>query len=163
MSATCPAYTVHRAQGIPPVADAFDTTQYTDTADASLGDWVCFVVQKGVGVTGTSTYTVVAADDTTGTATAAATNETAIVFKYRVCSTADTWGALTDATTSGFLSTAGSNGMIEVWVDARTVAATGYRYVRLKSAEGTNSPVLAGVMIEVWGLRNKPNVGSAVP
>lgn len=153
----CPAYTVHRAQGIAPVADALSTTVYSDVADASLGDWVCFVLTKGVGTTGTSTLTVQACDDTTPS------NRTAIVFKYRVCTSADTWGALTDATTSGFATTAGSNHMIEVWADSRVIAATGYRYVQLKAVEVVDDPVLASVGIEIWGLRNKPNVGSAVP
>jgi len=163
MNNTCPAYSIHRAQGIPPIADAFDTTQYTDTVDASVCKWICFYLQKGVGATGTSTLTVVAADDTTGTATTAATNETAIVFKYRVCTTADTWGALTDATTSGFATTAGSNGMVEVWVDSNIVAATGYRYCRLKAAEVVNSPVLAGVTIECHGLRYAPQQLTSIP
>lgn len=157
MSAVCPGTRIHRAQGIAPVADALSATVYSDVADASLAEWICFVIQKGVGTTGTSTLTVQACDDTTPS------NRTAIPFKYRVATTADTWGALTDATSTGFATTAGSNHMIEVWVDTKQVAAATYRYVQLKAVEVVDDPVLAGIMIELHDLRHAPNVGSAVP
>lgn len=153
----CPAYQTHLAQGIAPVADAFTATVYSDVVDASLCDWVQFVRIHGVGTTGTSTVTVQACDNTTPS------NRTAVAFKYRVCTTADTWGALTDATTAGFTTTAGSNGMYEIWVDTRVLAATGYQYVQTKFVEVVDDPVLGAVIIQLHGLRNKPNVGSAVP
>ncbi len=157
MSAVCPLLRTHVAQGIPPVADAFDTTQYTDIVDGSRCEWVEFIVQKGVGTTGTSTFTVEACDDTS------ASNTTAVPFYYMRAATADTYGSLTAATTSGYLNTAGSNHIERIAVDMKQVAATGYRYLRLKSAESVNSPVLAGVLVVLHFLRNQPNVGSAVP
>lgn len=158
MAAVCPLLTTHLAQGIPPVADVFSGSgAYSDIVDASLAEWVEFIVQKGVGTTGTSTFTVEACDDTS------ASNVTAIPFWYMRAATADTFGSLTAATSTGYLNTAGSNHIERIAVDTKQVALTGYRYVRLKSAEGTDSPVLAGVLVQLHGLRNRPNVGSAVP
>lgn len=158
MTSTCPALTFQAAPGIAPVADAFSTTVYSDVVDASKGKWIRFLRFTGVGATGTSTITVNACDDTS------ASNETAVVFKYRqYISSTDTWGALTDATTSGFLLTAGTNNMVDVWVDANVIANTGYRYVRAKYVEGTDSPVLGGVLIEVHGTNYQPAVGSLIP
>ncbi len=146
------------APGIAPVADAFAGTVYSRIFDASLGKWVRFLRYHGVGTTGTSTVTVQASDDT------AASNLTAVVFKYRTyVSSTDTWGAFTDATTSGFTTTAGSNNMTEVWVDANILAATGYRYVRAKFVESAASAVLGGVLGEIHGLRLQPPQSSLIP
>lgn len=159
---TCPALWVHPVKGIDPIADFGDTTQYTPALNCKDAAWVRYLVYKAVGATGTSTLTVVAADDTTGTATTAATNETAVVFKYRTCTSTDVWGSLTDATTSGFTTTAGSSQMYEIWVDTKTIANTGYGYCRLKMVEVVNSPVLGGVLSELHGNRFNPMVGTQI-
>lgn len=135
---------VHIVNGIPPVADAFDTTQYSDIVSMKGFQRARIIVHYGVGTTGTQTFTVEACDDTSGS------NVSAIPFRYRQCTTGDTPGTLTAATTSGFTTTAGSNKMVEIEVDAAELAASGYQYIRLKSVEVVNSPCLAGVLIELY-------------
>lgn len=126
--------------GIAPVADFADTTQYTDIFNVSAYKQTTFIIIKGVGTTGTSTITVEACDDTSGS------NVSAVAFRYRACTTLDTWGALTDATSSGFTTTAGSNQLYEIVVDNDVLGVTGYKYIRLKMVEVVNSPVLGGVL-----------------
>lgn len=135
--------------GIAPVADFADTTQYTDIFNAANHKQTTFLIVKGIGTTGTSTITVEACDDTS------ASNTSAVPFRYRACTTLDTWGALTDATTSGFTTTAGSNQLYEVVVDNDVLAASGYKYLRLKMVEVVNSPVLGAVLVHL-GLPRYP-------
>lgn len=133
--------------GIAPVADFADTTQYTDVFNASNFRQTTFMIFKGVGTTGTSTITVEACDDVVPT------NVSAVAFRYRACTTVDTWGALTDATSTGFATTAGSNQMYEVIVDNDVLGVLGYKYLRLKMAEVVNSPVVGCVLVHMGGPR----------
>ncbi len=129
--------------GIAPVADFADSTQYTDIFNVSNYKQTTFLIVKGVGTTGTSTITVQACDDVS------ASNTSAVAFRYRACTTLDTWGALTDATSAGFDTTAGSNQLYEIVVDNDVVGASGYKYLRLKMVEVVNSPVLGGVLVHL--------------
>jgi hypothetical protein len=143
----------HFVTGLDPVADAFAATVSTDVINASGAHAVHFIRWTGVGATGTSTLTVEACDDTTPS------NTTAIPFMYKQCTatgTSDVFGGLTRATASGFATTAGSGQIVVVSVDADAIAATGYKYVRLKGVEVVDSPVLGGylVMIEHATPRN---------
>src|SRR3990167_4110760 len=99
------AQKVHFVIGLNAVADAFAGTVYSDVVNVENYSKVVFLVHHGVGATGTSTFTVLAGDDTADPPT----NSTAIPFRYKVMSTTDTEGALTIAAAAGFLSTAGSN------------------------------------------------------
>lgn len=130
----------HVVKGLDPVADAFSGTVYTDIINMKNFEHIQFLIYKGVGTTGTSTITVEACDDVS------ASNVSAVVFKYQACTTGDTFGALTAATTAGFTTTAGSSQMYKVEVDAEALAASGYGYVRLKAVEVANDPVLGGVI-----------------
>lgn len=135
-------------QGLPPVADAFDSTVYSDITNIKNWSRVRFIRYAGVGATGTSTLTVEACDD------AAGSNVSAVPFRYRETGVGtDVFGVLTDATSAGFTTTAGSNQIVEVWVDAEALVASGYGFVRLKAVEVTNSPVLGGILIELHGPR----------
>jgi hypothetical protein len=136
---------VHFVPLLRPVADAFAGTVTYDEINMSDAHAVTFYVYWGVGATGTVTFTVEAADDTSST------NTTAIPFKYRRNSATDVFGALTDATTAGFTTTAGSAQTYVIEVDANQMADTGYKYVRLKSVEVVDSPILGGVhaMVQV--------------
>ncbi len=129
-----------------PVADAFAGTVTTDVIEAQ-GEGVLFEITKGVGTTGTSTITVLSADDTTPTTTAA------VAFIYRISTTPDSWGAWTEATTAGFATTAGSNQMYQIYVDAARSAANNYRYMQLQAVEVANDPVLGGVTAYVENTR----------
>lgn len=130
----------HIAQGINPVADAFDTVQRTDVYNMKNYIGCEFLIIKGVGTTGTSTITVNACDDTTPS------NRTAIPFRYRAQTSGDTWGAVTAATASGFTTTAGSNQIYEIIVDGAEIAKTGYGYVELTATEVVNSPVVGCIL-----------------
>ena len=135
-------------QGLPPVADAFSGTVYSDVINMKNWARVRFIRYAGVGTTGTSTLTVEACDNTTPS------NVSAIPFRYRETGAGtDVFGALTDATASGFTTTAGSNQIVEVWADAEQLGASGYGYIRLKAVESANDPVLGGILVELHGPR----------
>jgi hypothetical protein len=134
---------LHFIKGLDPVADAFAGTVTSDVVKATA-EGVLFLISKGVGATGTSTVTVEACDDTTPTTAAA------VAFMYRSCVTADTWSAWARATTSGFVTTAGSSQRYQVYAEASELASegsSGYAYARLKAVEVVDSPVLGGIEI----------------
>lgn len=131
----------HWVKGIDPVADAFAGTVRSDVVRGGNHRSVTFLIYKGVGATGTSTITVEANDDVTPS------NSTAIPFKYRACTTGDTWGTLTDATTAGFATTAGSSQLYSIIVDTDELGDTGYKYLSLKAVEVVDSPVLGGILV----------------
>lgn len=136
-------------QGIAPVADAFDSTVYTDVVSMKNFESVMFVIQKGVGTTGTSTITVEACDDFTPS------NTSAVTFFYKkVTGSDDVASVLTKATTAGFTTTAGSNHIYAIEVRYGDLAASGYTNVRLKAVEVVNSPVLAGILIVLGNPRS---------
>lgn len=137
---------IHWIKGLDPVADAFSGTVYTDVFEL-LGDGAVFLIHKGVGTTGTSTLTVEACDTTSAGTTSA------VPFWYRICTSGDTWGDWTAATTAGFTTTAGSSQIYEIRVPSEYLAASGYGYVRLKAVESANDPVLGGILAGVYGLR----------
>jgi hypothetical protein len=152
------AQRVHPVIGLNAVADAFAGTVYSDVVNASGYSKVVFLVHHGVGATGTSTFTVLAGDDTADPPT----NSTAIPFHYKVMTTSDTEGALTAATASGFLSTAGSNQLYWIEVDVEELGDTGYKYLCLKCVEGTDSPRLGGILILMHGGRYQQDVPATV-
>lgn len=130
----------HLVKGLDPVADAFAGTITSDIINMKNFGHCTFIVHKGVGATGTSTFTVEACDDVAGS------NVTAIPFRYREYASGDTPGPLLTATTAGFTSTAGSSKLIDIEVDASELGDTGKGYVRLKGVEVVDSPVLGGIL-----------------
>jgi hypothetical protein len=128
-------------KGLDPVADAFDSTVYSDVVNMSKFERVVFAVYVGVGATGTSTLTVQACDDTTPS------NRSAVPFYYREITTGDTEGAITAAAAAGFTTTPGSSKLVLVEVREDALASSGYGYVQLKAVESANSPVLAGILV----------------
>ncbi len=145
----------HFINATPPVADAFSGTLNSDIASGNC-DAITILYYQGVGTTGTSTLTVDACDDTSGS------NTTAIPFEYRTNTSADTFGAWTAATTSGFTTTAGNNHIYEIRVDPAELAEEGYQYFRLTAVEVADSPVLGGVMYILEGLRYGPQNKTAI-
>lgn len=124
-----------------PIADAFAGTVYPAGVNMKEIGRACFVIQKGVGTTGTSTITLVAGDD------ASPLNETPIPFHYRrIQSNNTTIGAVTAATAAGFVTTAGSGDMYIIEVDAQALASTGYAYLHLKAVESVDAAVLLSVL-----------------
>lgn len=143
----------HVAVGIYPVADMFDTVQHSDVFNMKNFTGCTFYIVKGVGTSGTSTITVSACDDIVPS------NRTAIPFRYRKQSTLDTWGAVTAATSAGFDTTAGSNQVYEIIVDASELAKAGFGYVELTATEVVNSPVVGMVL---W-VGHEPNNPQNIP
>jgi len=131
-----------------PVADAFSGTVYPTGFNMKAAGRIAWLVVKGVGATGTSTITVLAGSDTSPI------SETAVEFYYRrIAANNTTVGAVTAATTSGFVTTAGSSDMYIVEVDAKKLAASGYAYAHLKLVESVDSPVLGTVIAMATDLR----------
>jgi len=124
---------------LPPVADYGAGTVYSDIVKCQ-GEKVNFVIQRGVGTTGKSTVTVEACDDNSPS------NVAAVPFRYKEITGGDVEGALTEATSSGYTMTAGSNRLDVIEVDAARLAVLGYEYCRLKLVEVTDAAVLAGIL-----------------
>lgn len=130
----------HLVKGLDPVADAFAGTVYSDIISMRNQKTIDLVIYKGVGATGTSTITIEACDDVSGS------NVSAVEFWYQAITSGDTHGAITKATTSGFVTTAGSSQLYRIRVDASALASSGYPFVRLKAVESVDSPVLGGIL-----------------
>jgi len=131
----------HLVKGLDPAANAFAGTVTSDIVSMKSNNHVQFIIYKGVGTTGTSTVTVEASSTNAAGAT------TAIIFNYQIITSGDTHGAVTEATTSGFVTTAGSSQLYKIDVDASALAASGYEYIRLKCIESVADPVLGGILI----------------
>lgn len=144
---------IHVVKGIDPIADFNDTTQYTQGVNGKNYSKIVFLVHKGVGTTGTSTYTVLAGSDAVTAGTVGPTSSTAIPFHYKAITATDIEGAYTAATTTGFTTTAGSSQLYLIEVDTEQLGDTGNSYVYLKSVEVVNSPVLGGVTVLCLGPR----------
>lgn len=144
--------TIHPLKGLDAVADAFSGTVYSDIFNAKAYSKFVFVIHKGVGTTGTSTITIEATDDVSGS------NVTAVPFFYKAMTSGDTEGAMTAATTAGFATTAGSSQIYLIEVDTSELGDTGYGYLRLKAVEVANDPVLGGVIAFGLGGRYQQDV-----
>jgi len=130
--------------GLVPVADAFAGTVSSDVVSFARHERVRFLVFWGVGATGTVTLTVEACDNVTPSTTSA------VPFRYRRLSAAgQAPGAITAVAATGILTTAGSDQIYECEVAAEAMLASGYGFVRLKSIESVNSPLLGGILIEM--------------
>ena len=150
----------HIVSGLYPVADAFATSMTTDYVNLANYRRVIFVIHTGVNTGGTANgvITVLAASDAAGTGAGA------VAFKYRrsaSSTTVDTWGALTDAASTGVAMTAASNNLyiVEVTADQVEGADPGNPFVALKVTEDTNDPIVAGVLI----ILAEPRYPQAVP
>jgi hypothetical protein len=137
-----------------PVANAFAGTVTTTYYNISNYKQTTFLYIKAVGTTGTATITVLGATSSAGA------GATAVPFRYRVCTTLDTWGAFTTATSAGFTTTAGSNQLYEIVVDndvfgGNSTSGTAMNWVALQSVEVVASAVLGGVIAHL-GLPRYP-------
>lgn len=135
----------HVEMGLAPVADFFDSGAGGASDVISLKDHnrARAILLWGVGTTGTATLTVEACDDVTPT------THTAIPFWYRITVAAADPGAITLATASGFTTTAGSNQLVEIEINAAELNLLGRTYFRIVLTEVVDSPVLGGIVIEL--------------
>lgn len=143
----------HIVKGLDAVADAFSGTVYSDVVNLEAYHAARFVVHKGVGTTGTSTLTLEACDD------AAGNNPVAVPFSYQAYTGSDDIpGAVANATTAGFTTTAGSSQLYVLEVESQRMPAA-KPWIRLKAVEIANDPVLGGVLIELL----KPRYAAHIP
>lgn len=139
--------------GKAPVADIFNGDPVSDYVNGGLYGKIQFLLTKGVGTTGTATLTVLCS------ATNAGSSTTAIAFKYRVSTDGDSFGDVTAATTSGFTTTAGSNQMYLIEVDAADLTED-KPFVALKMTETVDDPCVGAVSIL---LANPRYAGNSMP
>jgi hypothetical protein len=140
-------------KGLDPVADAFSGTVYSDIVSLRNYAYAEFIIYKAVGAAGTSTVTVEACDDVSGS------NVSAVPFTYQAITSGDTPGAVTSVASTGFTTTAGSSQLYTIKVDASVLGASGYGFARLKCVEVVDGAVLGGILIQL----SEPRVASEVP
>jgi hypothetical protein len=121
----------HVVMGLDPVADAFSgAAVYSDVINLKNWNHVQFLVIRGAASgAGTATITVEACDNVTPDTVSA------VPFTYQASSVGDTYPAHAEATASGTVFGAGAGLIMKVDVDVEALLASGYSYVRLKSAE----------------------------
>ena len=142
------------APAISPVAN-INTTVTSAYISTRGGNFISFLLtQKSAGTnTGTSTITVQAASDTSGT------GATPVPFRYRKKTTAvtsDQWGAVSNATTAGFATTANEDTLYEIEVDPANFAAASVfnkPFVALKLTQLVADTVLGSVIAVVQNPR----------
>lgn len=83
--------------------DIFDGDPISDVISMSKYESVLFIIVKNAGATGTATCILYSCDNFTPS------TATAMVGKYKVCTSGNTWGAWTALATTGFTTTAGAN------------------------------------------------------
>jgi hypothetical protein len=126
-----------------PRADRYDTNPAGDYINGKYFDRVeFFLSQTTAGTnTGTAAITVLAASTDSGT------GAEAVPFRYRKKTTGASavWGAITDATTAGFTTTANEDTVYEIEVDVTSLPET-KPFLTLKITESVNDPVTASVL-----------------
>ena len=130
------------AMALAPDADRFNGDPATDVYSLENYDEITFVVIEGAGGVGTATITV---EECTS---AAAAGATAIGFKYKTATTADTtatWSTWSTATSSGHKPAAAANKMTAVRVRASELS-NGSPFVRVQLAEDDSTAVDACVI-----------------
>ena len=138
---------------IAPTADLYTADPGGDVIDMRGYERCTFLVYQKTSTsnTGKATITVEKCDDATPT------NTTAIAFNYRVnesAATADAFGALTAAATTGFSTTANKTAVYAVEVRQNQLDSS-KPYVRIKFAEGVNDPVVGCVLSVLSGAKHQ--------
>lgn len=150
----------HIVNGIYAKADAFDTAGTTDRISLANYGKITFLINTGDATAGTANGTVTLK----AYAAASGGSATTLAFSYRVCASStsvDTWGALTDATTSGFSMTAGDNYQYAVEITSAELVGqiADKPFVELVITEVTNDPIPASVS----AILSDPRYPGAVP
>ena len=132
----------HYVKGIDPIADAFAGTVYSDVISMKNHNHITFLYYKGVSTGGTANGTITVEACSTNAAAAIS----AIPFHYRAILTGDTHSDLTAVAATGLVTTVGSSQIYAIEVDAESLAASGYEYIRLKAVEDANDPTVGCVV-----------------
>jgi hypothetical protein len=124
-------------------ADRYNTNPAGDYINSKYFDKISFYLSQATAGTntGTAVVTVQAGTDASGT------SAEAVEFKYRKKTTGASavWGTITDATTSGFTTTANEDTIYEIEVEMAKLPAD-KPFVTLKLTEGVNDPVTGCVI-----------------
>lgn len=118
--------------------DFMDGTKNSDVINVSEWDEIYFIISRTTGATGTAEVRIHSAPDSTPSST-----DPVSKMWYRYCDTSttdSTMSAWTEATSSGFVMSAGSFQIWEVFTTVEQLYAND-GYVFLNSTEITNSPV----------------------
>ena len=148
-------FELHQVPGLAAAANVFAGTVATDIIKMPA-EGILFTLHKGVGATGTTVVTALACDDVDATSTHA------VAYKYRISTTVDTWGEWTEATTTGFTTSTGSNQLYQIWVAAEELAHIGYAYVKLVCTEAAANAVAGGIIATLVGARYKEQPESLI-
>lgn len=131
--------------------DVFNGDPTSDIVGLARYEEAVFLIVKGAGATGTATITIEACDDVTPS------NSTAIAFRYKVCTSGNTWGSWATATTAGFTTTAGANQAYMISVAPEDLTA-GYDYVRMDCTEVVDSPCDGAILVILGNPRYSQDV-----
>lgn len=104
----------------------------------NMHDWQdCVFIMNYTSGVGADEVSIIRCDDTTPTSTAGAPS-----YRYRASTVTDTWGVWNEVTTSsGFITPITPDKMYEIHIRGDEVGgSSGWEYIRLKTAEVTNSP-----------------------
>jgi hypothetical protein len=136
--------------------DIFNGSPASDVISLKTASGAVFIIATNANAGGNATVQVYSCDDVTPT------NTVPIAFKYRRVTAADTQGAISDATSAGFLTSTGANMVYIIEVDARD-SYDGYSYCQLKCTENTDAAVDGAIVGFRTGLRYPQNsVATAV-
>jgi len=130
--------------GIYPDSTLWNTGSPNYSPAINMGKYshATFVVIQGTGAAGSATITIETCT------TAAGASPTAIAATYRLCTTADVWGAVTTLPVGGVVFGAASNQMLVIEVDAVDLQVQPTKpYLRLKAAVSDATAVDAGCII----------------
>ncbi len=126
--------------GLAPAADSLSGTVSSDIVNTKLYDHVTFILNRGVGASGTTVLTVEACSDNSGT------GAEAIPFKSREgANTGVDLGELTQRAAAGYTTAAGSNQIDVIEVEAADTP-DGKPFVRLTAVEAVDDPVVASIL-----------------
>ena len=132
--------------------DIFNGSPASDVINMEGWRGLLVIVAKNTGAVGTATFTALSCDDTTPSTT------TAIAFKERHCTTADTYSAWTDVASTGQLIAAGADSVWEFFVDAEDLDGTD-KYIQANFAEGDSTAVDGHIITMLIG----PRFGQSIP
>lgn len=143
----------HIIKGLDPVADALAGTTYATVVNVRDYHTARFVLYKAAGAAGTATLTIEACDNANGD------NPVAVPFYSQSYIGGDDVPAdVVARSAAGFTTTAGASQLYVLEVPTDRLPA-GKSWLRLKSVEVVDDPVLAGILIEL----STPRYAAHVP
>ena len=144
-------FTNHKALGLAPAADRYNTNPATDIVNGGMAQATLFTLIEGAGGTGTAVLTIESCTDAVGN------GNTAIPFLVKVRQTTDVPAAWTAVAAGGYTTIAGANKIVEILVPSQSLLAA-KPYVRMQITESVDNPCAACVLIEQIGSRQVQDV-----